>query len=256
MTMKKRGKILRDASTGPGLLMADGQQYSFPLEGVWKSETSPRPGLAVDMELGEDGTVKSVTAVPESRIAKEQAEQAMAVARAKGSAFASSAIARFGMPTLIAVGMLIVGWFFLSTISVNAGFAGKMDFSFWRVLAFINSGNALEGLATLQGNGSAGFYGLLAFTSLAGPFMSYFWKDKRAMLGGVLPLFFMLLVALLVRNALVSMTGGAPSELMDEARSEIMKQISVGAGAYISILAAVYLAFTSVKNFLVGRANS
>ncbi len=252
--MKKRGKILRDASAGPGLLMAEGQQYTFALEGVWKSEIAPRAGLVVDIELGESNQINSITAVPEAQIAKEQAEQALAAARAKSGALASSVVARFGLPTLIAVGLLFVGWFFLSTISVNAGFAGKMDFTFWRVLTFINSKNALESLATLQGNGSAGFYGLLAFVSLAGPFIGYVWKDKRAALGGILPLLFMLLVGVLVRNALTSMTSGAPSEFMDAARAEIMKQISVGAGAYISILSSIYLAFSSVKKFLLARA--
>ncbi len=251
--MRKRGKILRDTSAGPGLLMAEGQQYSFPLEGVWQSETPPRPGLVVDVDLGEDEVVRAVTAVPESQIAKEQAEQALAAARAKGGAIASSIVARFGISTLVAVSLVILGWFFLSTISYNAGFAGKMDFTFWRILAFINSGNTLEGLSTLQGNGSAGFYGLLAILSLAGPFIGYAWKDKRALLGGSLPLLFMLLVAVLVRKALVGMTSGAPSELMDMARNEIMKQISVGMGAYLSVLAALYLAFNSVKKFLIAK---
>ena len=58
--MRKRGKILRDTSTGPGLLMAEGQQYSFPLEGVWQSETPPRPGLVVDLDLGEDAVLEGL----------------------------------------------------------------------------------------------------------------------------------------------------------------------------------------------------
>lgn len=250
-----RGKILRDASSGPGLLIAQGQQYSFPLECVWKSETPPRPGLVVDVEIGEDGTVQSVTAVPESLIAKEQAEETLAAVRAKGGAFAASMTARFGMPTLIAVGLLIVGWFFLSTISYNAGFAGKMDFTFWRILSFVNSSNALESLSTLQGNGSAGFYGLLALVALAGPFIGQFWKDRRASLGGALPLVFMLLVAVLVRNSLAGVTRGAPAEVLDMARTEIMKQVSIGLGAYVSLLAAVYLGYLSLKRFLVAKAS-
>jgi hypothetical protein len=253
--MKKRGKILRDTSAGPGLLMAEGQQYSFPLEGVWQSETPPRPGLVVDLELGEGGIVKAVTAVPESQIAKEQADRALAAARAKGGALASSAVARFGMPTLIATGLLIIGWFFLSTISINAGFLGKMDFTFCRVLSFVNAKNAFEVLGTLK-DGGAGFYGLLAVISLAGPFLSAFWKDRRAVLGGLLPLLFMLLVALVVRNAIASATAGAPAEMMDAARDEIAKQISIGMGAYVSLLAAIYLAFVSVKKFLVAGATS
>lgn len=254
--MRKRGKILRDTSTGPGLLMAEGQQYSFPLEGVWQSETPPRPGLVVDLDLGEDGIVKAVTAVPESQIAKEQAEQALAAARAKGGALASSAVERFGMPTLIATGLLILGWFFLSTISINAGFLGKMDFTFWRVLSFVNAKNAFEALGTLKDGGSAGFYGFLAVIALAGPLLATFWKDRRAVLGGLFPLLFMMLVALLVRNAIASATAGAPAEAMDVARDEIAKQVSVGMGAYVSLLAAIYLAFISVKKFLVARATS
>jgi hypothetical protein len=254
--MKKRGKVLRDTSSGPGLLMVEGKQYTFPLEDVWKSEAPPRPGIVVDVELSDEGTVQSVTAVPESQIAKEQAEQALAVARARGGALASSAVARFGMPTLAATGLLIIGWFFLSTISINAGFLGKMDFTFWRVLSFVNAKNAFEALGTLKDGGSAGFYGLLALIALAGPFLATFWKDRRAVLGGLLPLLFMLLVALLVRSAVSSATAGAPAEMMDAARSEMMKQVSIGMGAYVSLLAAIYLAFISVKKFLVAGATS
>jgi hypothetical protein len=253
-TMRKRGKILRDTSAGPGLLMAEGQQYSFPLEGVWQSETPPRPGLVVDVELGADGVVKTVTAVPESQIAKEQAEQALAAARAKGGALASSALERFGMPTLTATGLLIIGWFFLSTISINTGFFGKLNFTFWRVLSFVNAKNALDALGTVKDGGSAGFYGVLAVIALAGPFLTAFWKDRRAVLGGLFPLLFMLLVALLMRNAIVSATAGVPAEMMAAARDEIAKQISIGMGAYVSLLAAIYLAFISVKRFLVARA--
>lgn len=253
--MKKRGKILRDTSSGPGLLMAEGQQYSFPLEGVWQSEVPPRPGLVVDVEIGEDNVVKSVTAVPESQLAKEQTEQALAAAKAKSSALAATAVARFGMSTLIAIGLLIIGWFFLSTVSFSAGFAGKMDFTFWRVLSFINSKNIFESMSSLQGGGSTGFYGLLAVISLAGPFLAAFWKDKRAVLGGLLPLLFMVLVALLVRSSLGSMAGNGPAEYVDQARDEIMKQISIGMGAYLSLLASLYLAFNSVKKFLISKAN-
>jgi hypothetical protein len=41
--MAKRGRVLRDPSVGAGLLMVEGQQYPFALEGVWKSEAAPKP---------------------------------------------------------------------------------------------------------------------------------------------------------------------------------------------------------------------
>ena len=227
--MTKRGKVLRDTSAGPGLIMVDGQQYPFQLEGIWKSEVPPRTGLVVDVSFAEDGAVRSITAVAESQLAKEQAEQAMAIAREKGSALVSSAVAKFGMPTLIATGLLIVGWFFLTAVSYNAGFVGKMDFTFWRILSFINSSNALEGLSALSGKSSTGFYGFLGVLALAGPFLAFVWKDKRAQLGGLLPLLFMLLVGLLVRHAISAAAGGGsadiPAEMLDAARTEMMKAI-------------------------------
>jgi len=149
--MTKRGKILRDTSAGPGLIVVDGQQYPFQLEGTWKSEIPPRPGLTAEVDFAEDGSIRAVTAVAESQLAKEQAEQAMAIAREKGSALVSSAVAKFGMPTLVATGLLIIGWFFLTTVSYNAGFVGKMDFTFWRILSFINASNAMEALSTMSG---------------------------------------------------------------------------------------------------------
>src|SRR5882762_2014660 len=66
----RRGKILRDPRTGPGLLMIDGRQYWFGMEGIWKSEAPPQPGLAVDVELDRTGQVLAITAVPESTAAK------------------------------------------------------------------------------------------------------------------------------------------------------------------------------------------
>ena len=69
--MKKRGKILRDPRTGPGLLMIEGRQYWFCLEGVWKSEAAPVPGLAVDVTLNRDGEILAITSGSEAEFAAE-----------------------------------------------------------------------------------------------------------------------------------------------------------------------------------------
>ena len=138
-------------------------------------------------------------------------------------------------------------------MTIDAGFLGKASFTFWRMLSLVNSSNILDGLQSMQG--SAGFYGILALLCLAGPFIGAVWKDKRAALGGVLPLIFMVLVWMLLRSSISSAAAGAPAELADAARSEIMKSVSLGVGAYISVLAAIYLGFQSVRKFLVARAN-
>jgi hypothetical protein len=124
--MKKRGKVLHDTSAGPGLLMVEGQQYPFALEGVWKSEAAPRSGLVVDVEFDQGRQIVAIIAVPESQLAKEQAEAVMAVAKEKGAALASGLVARFGVSTLVAEGLLIVGWFFLVALSLDS-IVGKMQ---------------------------------------------------------------------------------------------------------------------------------
>jgi hypothetical protein len=128
--MKKRGKVLRDTNAGPGLLMVEGQQYPFSLEGVWKSEAPPKPGMVVDVEFDPAGKIIGIAAVLESQLAKEQAEVVLAAARKHGGALASTMVAKFGVPSLVAAGLLIVALFFLTGLSMQSPFAGKLEFTF------------------------------------------------------------------------------------------------------------------------------
>lgn len=252
--MSQRGRVLRDPSpSDPGLVIVAGRQFSFSLEGTWKSLTLPKPGLDVEVEVNADGTVSSLVAVPESQLAKEQAERTLNAAREGLSALAASAAARFGTPTLIATCALFVGWFFLSALTYDAGMIGKLDFTLWRFLGLLNSSNGFQSLLSMREGADAGIYGLLAWLALLGPFVGAFWNDKRARLGGLLPLAFMLLVVVVARVSLVSAVSGAPGEVIDAEQAEIRKGVSLGVGAYISMLASLYLAFNGVKRFLAAR---
>src|ERR1700694_1960412 len=72
--MKKRGKVLRDPRAGPGLLMIEGRQYRFCLDGVWKSEIPPKPGLTVDVKLDQAGRILAITSVSDSHLAEDKRE--------------------------------------------------------------------------------------------------------------------------------------------------------------------------------------
>jgi hypothetical protein len=258
-TMSKRGTILRDANAGPGLVTVDGQQHQFTLEGVWKSAVPPKPNMTVDVDFGADGRISSLTAVAESQIAKEQAEVVMAAARDKSKAVASAAVAKFGLPTLVATGLLIIGWIFLNSLSIQTP-VGNLGYSFWQVLGFINAGGAMQAIMQGGSSPSAGLYGFLAIIALAGPFVNYFWKDKRAVLGGLLPLLFMLMIALIARSEIGSMGGadttGLPPELLKQMRDQAMQAVSMGMGAYLSLLVSLYFAAMSVKSFLASGASA
>ena len=257
--MTKRGKVLRDTTSGPGLLMMEGQQCRFSLEGEWKSEAPPKPGLVVDVELDASGKVQGITVVPDLQLAREQAEAAMALARHKGRN-AASLVARIGMPSLAAAGLLAAAWFFLTAASIQVPFPGKLEFTLWQILGFLNAGRVPE-LPDRSSSPSAGLYGLAAAVALAGPFIHLLWKDKRALLGGLLPLAFMVIIGIAVRSNIHGALGGglvyegSYADLGKQTHDETMKAVSLGLGTYLSTLASLYFAFTSAKNFLVATAS-
>jgi len=255
--MTKRGKVLRDPHAGPGLLMVEGQQHQFTLEGVWKSEAPPRPGLPVDVEFDQGGQVLGITVVAESQIAKEQAEAAMAAAREKGSQWLGKIVAIVGVPKLVAGGLLIIGWFFLSTVTVQLPFLGKLEYTFWQILGFLNASNVLESLER-NSHPSTGIYGFFCIVALAGPFVQYVWKDKRALLGGLAPLVFMVIVGIAVRSSIQSAfgTGNDATGLGQQMQEEAMKAISLGMGVYLSILVSLYFAGIGTMKFLAAKGSA
>lgn len=256
--MTKRGKILRDATAGPGLLSVDGQHYQFSRHGVWRSAVPPTVGMAVDVEFAADTSILGIKQVSESQIAKEQAEVVTKAARQKGGVLVSAAVARFGLPLLIATGLMIIGWTFLGAVSVQTLF-GKLSFTLWQVLGFLNADSPWESVMSGRGGPSAGFYGFLALIALAGPFLPYFWKDKRAALAGVLPLAFMIAVGIMLRSNMHSSIGGTLDgqlgEMQRQAQQEMMSAVSLGFGTYLSLLVSLYLTAVAAKQFLVARAS-
>lgn len=268
--MVKRGKVLRDTNSGPGLLTINETQYPFSLEGVWKSETAPKPNMAVDVELDDAGSIVAIRAVNESQLAKEQADKALGAAKDQGAKLAAGLVASFGVPKLVAASLLIVGWFFLNTVSINVMSSTKVGLTFWQILSVLNSPEGA--LAALGGGGgSAGIYGVLAIVALLGPFVHFFWKDARANLCGVLPLLLMLFVCIMVyvgitdsvkqAQGVASAFGGLQAQkysanIAAEMTKEAMRAISIGLGAYLSIGVSLYFAGNGVFKYLAAKANS
>jgi hypothetical protein len=254
--MAKRGKVLRDPYAGPGLLMVEGQQYPFGLEGVWRSEAPAKPGLVVDVDFDATGKIVGITAIPEAQLAKEQAAMALEAAKQQGGKIFGQIVAKVGMPNLVAGLVLFISWIWLTAVSIDLP-VGKIEFTFWQVLGFLNSSNIME-VMERNGHPSAGMYGFFALICMAGPFVHYFWKDKRAALGGLLPLLFMVIVGIMVRSSISSAMGpaatGPYAEVQKQATDEMMKAISIGFGVYLSVLASLYFAGLGAKNYLAGKA--
>jgi hypothetical protein len=250
--MAKRGKVLRDPCLGPGLLIVEGRQYPFLMEGIWRSDVPAKPGLVVNVDFDPEGNLNSITAVPQTQLNQEQAELARAATGTRSALLESfgleaGAVARLGVNGLIAL-----CWFFLTAVSIDLPVFGKLDFNFWQLLGFLNSGASPQFSGT--SGADPGLLGLLAIIALAGPFLPIFWKDRRALFGGLLPLVFMILVAGLasrsIHAALVGPLSGLHAQLPTNLRYGIFNVLSIAFGTYLSASLAIYLAVLSAKQFL------
>lgn len=210
--MAKRGRILSDPTAGPGRVIVQGRQHVFGLDGVWKSDALPRPGIVVDVEFDDTGRIYAMMAVPEARLAREQAEAALAFARDKGADLGSALAGRFGLMQLVALGLLVVGWFWLGTFEIDDTDPAP----------------------------SFGLYRLVAIICLAAPVLACVWRDKYAHLASLLPL---------VATIIVISPG------LELVRPGGAKTISLSAGAYLAMLASLYLALVGIKRFLVAKAH-
>ena len=71
--IKKPGKVLRDATTGAGLLIVEGQQYPFSLTDLWKSDLPPQVGMMVEAEFNRSGqlvAIRAITAGPGASVSR------------------------------------------------------------------------------------------------------------------------------------------------------------------------------------------
>lgn len=248
--MTKKGKVLRDPYAGPGLLMVEGQQYRFGLEDVWRSDVPPKPGLAVEVEFNSQSEISSITAVRESEANDRSAGPGEK--DREGKDLLRMLVKQIGFPDLLAVSLLVISWFFMTALSIEVPLLGKMDATMWQTLGYLNSDGVLESFGRRQAP-SPGLWGLLAVLAIAGPFVHRFWKDKPALWGGLMPLLFMLLVGIEVRSNIEASIASATGIFAKQAQQEFLRGVSLGSGAYVSLLGSSYFAIRSTIRYFVAK---
>jgi len=237
--MRKRGKVLRDASGGAGLLIVDGQQYPFLIEELWKSELRPRPGMVVEVEFEQYGKIRAVCPLVETQLSSTRTKAWWKLP------------AKLGISTPLAAALLLGSWTLLTAASVQTPLANQ-DFTFWQVLGLLDAARTSGPMRQGQDHSGAGFYGFLALAAVAGPFGQVFWEDKRAALGGLLPLVFMATVGLRIQSGLQSSPGSA--DAIFGAVTKDMANVSIGVGAYLSVLVSLYFAGTATRQVVSRKA--
>ncbi len=250
--MTKRGRVLRDTNIGPGLLTVEGKQYSFRLEGMWRSEVPPRLGMTVDVNFDGDGAPAEVFAVSESQIAKEHAQRAFdgalrhggAVRGAIGASVGGDLKRRLGMLTIAAELILLLAFFVLPDLQVG-GFVSRA----------LSGWDAIGLNPQTQMTNDHGFLSLLAMIALSAPLAVPFLKQVWARWLNAAPIAFLLLAGIAIGSQVhsaASAAGNMGEELAGAAGRQMASQFgpsySLAVGAYLAIICAIYLVTRAFKS--------
>jgi hypothetical protein len=241
--MPKRGRVLRDPHLGPGLLIVEGKQYPFLMEGLWRSDVPAKPGLVVNVDFDSHGNLNAITAVPQYQLDQEEEEHTRV---GLGSRVFAPPVPGT-LARMAVTGLLMACWLFLPAVSIHLPVLGNFDLTFWQALGYLNAGRLPQISDTSPDSGIFGFAAILV---LLGPFFHHLWKNRPATLGGALPLLFMIFVGYRMgatfHSALAAPFAG--SELLQT--SLPYKALSLGLGTYLSASFAIYFAASSVKQAL------
>lgn len=293
-----RGRILRDTTNGDGLLSVAGKQYPFKLEGTWRSERAPKVDMQVEVELDDSGAIVGIRAVDSAAAAREQAERlvsaagetakqwaadlrtkgapalaelraksapALAELQARGLPAVGRYVALVGVPTLLALAAVLLGWYFLAAVSIEF-FGERQSATFYDYLRILN--NPQNGLVALQGGRTGtGLYGFLAIAALLAPLLPHIVSGRKLWLAYCAPAAFMVLAGVTgwwklraatseATSAVGSFGGGELQQMASgmarEFMNEIWNAISIGMGAYVAAAAALYLVVIGVRRYRNG----
>jgi hypothetical protein len=222
------------------------------MEGLWRSEVPAKPGLAVNVDFDTQGNVHSITALPECHLRAE--DGAPATASHGGSTLSQGWGVISGNPAqFVAAILLMLSWCFLTALSIHQPSFGRTDLTVWDILGYLNAGNFPPQISEIA-SPDPGVFGFLAIVMLAGPFLHVFLNHRRAQLGGLVPLAFMVLTALVisghVRGFLESPLAEAYGAGTTQARHGIWSAVRVGLGTYVSMSLGMYFGALGVTRFI------
>ena len=233
-----RGRILQyNGNEGTGIISAEGQQHKFGLAN-WKGDAAPAVGKTVEFVLAE-GQVQTVMLVGDDVLFREKAADlggklgglvgglASSVKEGGGGGGISGGaiVERYGVSTLVAYGLFLIGSTMFKAVSIAIMGAG---WTMWQLASFLSafgSGGGIKFLLTLS------------YLSILVPLV---WKDKRAWLALMLPAVTMVWAVI---KALTTGSGGGGGP-------------SVGdfgiLGFWMPVVAAGYLGLAAFRKFTAG----
>ena len=250
-----RGTIIKVPDATPGLVIVNGSQKSFVLEGVWRSPIAPAPNMTVDVQLDGSGAVVGIGAVDSQQVAKEKLDQFGSMAQQHGKEAAEIAkqgvgalATRMGTAALVATVVLWVAWFFLPAVKVEFLLLNR-SFTFWEFLA-------MDMTNPNSPTGSRGLIGLLGMLCLVAPVVRPFVRHAKARYLNAAPLAFIVVGFLLVYWRLSRGAGDVGEDatiaemaagIAREMGKAFLDSMSISPAVVVMLGAAAFLAYLGLK---------
>lgn len=260
MSNKIRGRILRDTSAGGGLLMVDGKQMPFRIEGLWLSPVAPKTNMTVEVDLDAGGVILGITAVDDAQLAKEEAQRAMNAVRDKGLEGWAALTARVSKPVLAAVAAVLLGWFFFDVVGVQVYADNHVGMTFHQLFGAVGGRDVMSALQ-YGGGGKTGLHSVILLLAAVAPLAPYLLTHRHASWGLMAPMVVMLYAVFRIYGGLgdaSAQAGGIGGELAREMASQMLKAameaIQLGLGFYLSFIASLYLAGLGAVRLLAARS--
>lgn len=275
-----KGRVLRDTTHGEGLMSVEGNQYTFRLEGMWKSDMAPKVNMQVEVDFDDAGSVVAVRGVDPAAAAREQAAQMAAKAsettkklaaelQAKGGPMMEKALpvvqkytGLIGIPTLVALVAIFFGWWIFSALVIEL--FTRETVTFYQVMGLLNNPESgIEALGSGRRPGT-GLYGIVTFIAWLAPLLPHFVPIRQLWLAYFAPIGWMGLAYVIGRwkisSAMSAGTeeigafGGEEAEefarqMQEELQNTISEAVSMGFGLWIAIAAGLYLAYLGYTRF-------
>lgn len=246
VTTKSRGTIVKVPDATPGLLMVNGNQKQFTLEGIWKSPVAPAPNQTVEVELDDTGNIKGISVVDQAQIAREKFNDLSnklggaigELSKSQGAANAQDilrkVVAKIGVVTLGASVVLCIALFFMTGYKLDLGFFSQ-SYSLWDFIGL----NVNAGMGGPEVN--HGFWGFIGIVCVFAPIIVVFVSNPLAKFGNALPLVYLGIAILMEKSSInkVLQPAGAP----DNTGLGFTMQF----GGYLALLAALALAAMVLK---------
>jgi hypothetical protein len=209
-TSSPRGTIIKVPDATPGLLLLNGRQYAFTLEGVWRSAVAPAPNQSVTVELDGTGALLSITVVDQAQVAKEKLAELSGVAQERGKVVAgqiqtgiSALAARMGAVTLSIAVLIWIVWFFIRAASVGGGGEDVASYTFWKLIGT----NFSDQMSMVDGGHARGWLRFIGFAAIVAPFLVPFIRESWARYLNAAPLAAVLLGWFVIHENMASTFG-------------------------------------------------